>query len=112
MCLGGCGRFGRQRPRKHSHMRLNTHFVTMDIIQQCLSLAPVPYLGTAFSVFRFIYSSVEQTQESKQQLQALSQTIAQLLSTLNKEYRAGRLVQAKTSTSVSDLNRFAVFTAP
>jgi hypothetical protein len=84
----------------------------MDIIQQCLSLAPVPYLGTAFSVFRFIYSSVEQTQESKQQLQALSQTIAQLLSTLNKEYRAGRLVQAKTSTSVSDLNRFAVFTAP
>jgi hypothetical protein len=75
-------------------------------------LAPVPYLGTAFSVFRFIYSSVEQAQASKHQLQALSQTIAQLLSTLNKEYRAGRLVQAKTFTSVADLVLFVVFAVP
>ncbi|KIM87192.1 hypothetical protein PILCRDRAFT_303643 [Piloderma croceum F 1598] len=77
----------------------------MDIIQQCLSLAPVPYLVPAFSVFRFICSTVEQAQASKQQLQALSQTIAQLLSTLNKEYRAGRLLQTKTSTPVADLIR-------
>jgi hypothetical protein len=84
--------------------------MAMDMIQQCLSLAPVPYLAPAFSVFRFIYSAVEQAQASKQQLQALSQTIAQLLSTLNKEYRAGRLLQTKTSTPVADLIRLVAFT--
>jgi hypothetical protein len=83
----------------------------MDIIQQCLSLAPVPYLAPAFSVFRFICSTVEQAQASKQQLQALSQTIAQLLSTLNTEYRAGRLLQTKTSTPVADLIGFVAFIA-
>jgi hypothetical protein len=84
----------------------------MDIIHQCLSLAPVPYLDFAFSVFRFIYTSVEQAQASKQQLHALTQTIAQLLSTLNKEYCAGRLVQADTSTPVAELGRFVRLTAP
>ena len=82
----------------------------MDIIQQCLSLAPVPYLAPAFSVLRFIYSSVEQAQASKQQLQALAQTIAQLLWTLNREYRSGRLLHAKTSTAVDDLGRFVILT--
>jgi hypothetical protein len=86
-------------------------WTSMDIIQQCLSLAPVPYLAPAFSVFRFICSTVEQAQASKQQLQALSQTIAQLLSTLNTEYRAGRLLQTKTSTPVADLIGFVAFIA-
>jgi len=80
----------------------------MDIVQQRLSLAPVPYLELAFSVFRFIWSSVEQAQASKQQLRALAQAIAQLLSTLNREYRAGRLVQAKSSTPIADLGRFVI----
>jgi len=84
----------------------------MDIIHQCLSLAPVPYLDFAFSVFEFIWTSVEQAQASKQQLHALAQTIAQLLSTLNKEYCAGRLVQADTSTPVAELGRFVRLTAP
>ena len=84
----------------------------MDIIHQCLSLAPVPYLDFAFSVFRFIWTSVEQAQASKQQLRALAQTIAQLLSTLDKEYRAGRLVQAETSTPVADLGGFVILMAP
>jgi hypothetical protein len=82
----------------------------MDIIQQCLSLAPVPYLAPAFSVLRFIYSSVEQAQASKWQLQALSQTIAQLLLTLNRAYRSRQLLHAKTSTAVDDLGRFVIFT--
>jgi len=84
----------------------------MDIIHQCLSLAPVPYLDFAFSVFEFIWTSVEQAQASKQQLHALAQTIAQLLSTLNEEYRAGRLVQAETSTPLADLGGFVILTAP
>jgi hypothetical protein len=82
----------------------------MDIIQQCLSLAPVPYLAPAFSVLRFICSSVEQARASKRQLQALSQTIAQLLWTLNREYRSGRLLHAKTSTAVDNLGRSVILT--
>jgi len=84
----------------------------MDIIHQCLLLAPVPYLVPAFDVFRFIWTSVEQAQASKLQLHALAQTIGQLLSTLNKEYRAERLVQAETSTPVANLCRFVISTVP
>jgi hypothetical protein len=78
----------------------------MDIIQQCLSLAPVPYLAPAFSALRFICYSVEQAQASKWQLKALAQTIAQLLQTLDREYRAGRLLQVRTSGPLADLIRF------
>ena len=77
----------------------------MDIIHQCLSLAPVPYLGTAFSVFRFIWSTIQQVQASKRQLEALVQSIGQLLQTLDGEYRAGRLSEGKTSTALKDLCR-------
>jgi hypothetical protein len=84
----------------------------MDIIHQCLSLAPVPYLVPAFDVLRFIWTCVEQAQASKQQLHALAQTIAQLLSTLNQEYCAGRLVRARTSTPVADLDKFVMYTVP
>jgi len=78
----------------------------MDIIHQCLSLAPVPGLASAFSILRFICSSVVQAQASKGQLQALTQTIAHLLCTLNKEYGVGQLLHAKTSMAVDDLETF------
>lgn len=84
----------------------------MDIVHQCLALAPVPYLAPAFSVLRFIWSSIEQAQASKRQLEALAQTIAQLLSTLNTECRAGRLLQVKMSTPLTNLDRFILFTMP
>ncbi|KIM82420.1 hypothetical protein PILCRDRAFT_461876 [Piloderma croceum F 1598] len=77
----------------------------MDIIQHCLSLVPVPYLAPAFSIFKFIWSTVDQVQASKQQLEVLAQSLAQLLKALNGEYRAGRLLQARTSTSLADLSR-------
>jgi len=67
-------------------------------------LAPVPYLAHAVSLLRFIWSSVEQAQASKRQLQALSASIAQLLCTLDNEYRTRRLLQAQTSTPLTDLN--------
>ena len=82
----------------------------MNVIQHCLSLAPLPYLSPAFSALRFIYSSIQQAQASKRQLQALSESIAQLLCTLDNEYRARRLRQAQTSTPLTDLNTFVVFT--
>ena len=77
----------------------------MDIIDRCLSLAPVPYLVSAFAVLRFIWLSVQQAQASKQQLQTLAQIIARLLWMLNREYRAGRLREGQTSTPLADLRR-------
>jgi hypothetical protein len=68
----------------------------------------VPSLAPAWSVLRFIYSSFEQAQASKQQLQVLAQTIAQLLWTLNREYCSGQLLHAKTSMAIDDLGRFVI----
>ena len=82
----------------------------MDIIQHCLSLAPLPYLAPAFSALRFIWSSVERAQASKRQLEALTKLIAQLLKALDSEYRARRLLQATTSMPLDDLCRFVALT--
>jgi hypothetical protein len=84
----------------------------MDIIQQCSSLVPFPYLAPAFTVFKFIWSSVQQAQASKQQLEVLTQSIAQLLKTLDGEYRARRLLPARTSVPFDDLCRFVRSTTP
>jgi hypothetical protein len=84
----------------------------MDIIQQCSSLAPFPYLAPAFTVLKFIWSSVQQAQASKQQLEVLAQSIAQLLKTLDGEYRAQRLLPAMTSVPFDDLCRFVRSTTP
>jgi hypothetical protein len=84
----------------------------MDIIHRCLGLAPVPYLSHAFSVFQFIWSSVQQAQASKRQLESLSQSIAQLLCMLDGEYGAKRLLEVKTSTPLADLRRFVMLILP
>ena len=52
--------------------RLSQSLFATDIIYRYLALAPVPYLSHAFSVFQFIWSSVQQAQSSKQQLECLS----------------------------------------
>ena len=84
----------------------------MDIIHGCLSLIPVPYLAPAFSVLRFICSSIEQTYASRRQLEALAQSISQLLQTLDSEYRARRLLHDETATPLADLDRSVLFTVP
>ena len=81
----------------------------MDIVQQCLSLTSVPCLISAFSAFKFIWSDVEQAQVGKTQLEVLAQSIAQLLLTLDGEYRAGRLQQVRTSVPLGDLSRSVRF---
>ncbi|KIM77033.1 hypothetical protein PILCRDRAFT_12389 [Piloderma croceum F 1598] len=77
----------------------------MDVVHLCLSLTPVPGLGPAFSALRFIWSSIERANASKCQLEALAQSIAQLLKALDGEYRNGRLLQARTSTPLADLHK-------
>jgi hypothetical protein len=54
-------------------------------------LSLLPYLAPAFSALRFICSSIAQAKASKLQLEALAQSIAQFLKTLDGEYRARRL---------------------
>jgi hypothetical protein len=77
----------------------------MDIVQQCLNLTSVPCLISAFSAFKFMWSDVEQTQVGKTQLDGLVQSIAQLLLTLNGEYRDGQLQDVKTCMALADLCR-------
>ena len=74
-------------------------------MDRCLSLEPVSYLVPAVAVLKFIGLSVQQVQASKQQLQTLTQMIAQLLWTLNGEYSAGRLREGQTLTPLADLRR-------
>jgi hypothetical protein len=85
---------------------------SMDIIQHCLSLAPVPYLAPAFHVFNFIWTSVQQVQTSREQLRILIKCISELLCTLDTEYRAGRLPEDKTVTALDNLCQCAVPSAP
>ena len=72
--------------------RLSQSLFATDIIYRYLALAPVPYLLHAFSVFQFIWSSVQQAQSSKRQLESISQSTAQLLCMLDGDYGAKRLL--------------------
>jgi hypothetical protein len=62
----------------------------MDFISAWLSLVPVPCLGSAVSIFSYIWSAIQRVQLSKRQLNALATSIAQLLQTLDVEIRSGR----------------------
>ena len=104
LCLEGIGRLllsYKNWTSPHCPIWLST----MDVIHGYLSLALVPYLGPAFSTFKFICSQIAQVQASNQQLEVLAQSLAQLLKTLNAEYSAGRLIKARTSTPLADLCR-------
>ncbi|KIM73018.1 hypothetical protein PILCRDRAFT_15623 [Piloderma croceum F 1598] len=80
----------------------------MDIIHECLSLVPVPYLAPSFAAFRFIWSSIEQAQASKQQLKVLAQSIGQLLQTIDQEYRGRRLLESRSLTPLANLQGLLV----
>ena len=77
----------------------------MDIIQHALALTPVPGLSAAFSIFRYIWTSVQGVQASQQQLHCLASLIAQLLQTLDSQYRSGRLSDAGTFAQLKDLSQ-------
>lgn len=77
----------------------------MDIITHCLALAPVPGLAAAFSVLRYLATSIQQVQASKQQLLGLATAIAQLMTTLNGEFAAKRLLPENSVEPLHDLQR-------
>lgn len=80
----------------------------MDTVRQHLPLTCVPELASAFTVFKFICSSVNQAQVSKSQLEALADSIAQLLRVLDKEYRTKQLLQDVTLVALANLSRFVI----
>jgi len=57
----------------------------MDFILLCLNFTPAPGVAHATSLFRSIWSLIQQTKNSKQQLLVLAEVIAQLLCTLNAQ---------------------------
>ena len=72
-------------------------------MQHCLCLTPVPCLAPAFSVLRFIWTSIQNVKISRWQVKALAQSIAQLLQMIQEEYLAGRLQEINTSTALANL---------
>jgi hypothetical protein len=84
----------------------------MDIVDQCLSIAPLPHFTPAFTALKLIYRFVKQAPINQRQLQGLVQSIAQLLRTLDEEHRDGRLLRAQTSVPLVDLSRFVICGLP
>jgi hypothetical protein len=73
----------------------------MDVVQQCLTLVPVPYLAPAFAVFNFIWTSIQQVQVNREQCELLARCISELLCVLDTEYRAGRLARGDQTSGVA-----------
>ncbi|KAJ6614267.1 hypothetical protein B0H10DRAFT_2221429 [Mycena sp. CBHHK59/15] len=64
---------------------------------------PVPGLHAAFTVFKFIVSSVKTVRSSRKQLVALTNAVGQLLTTLQREFESSRLVEASWVQPLQDL---------
>jgi hypothetical protein len=63
-------------------------------------------IQAALSTASIISSMVQQAESSREQLQALGTSINALLSTLDTEYRAGRLLESNTSDALKNLNSY------
>jgi hypothetical protein len=80
--------------------------MSLDVaLQVVLGITPIPGLSAAFQVFRFIVNSVQKVQNGKKQLDALAKAIGQILTALDFEFRASRLVVAHYGKSLTDLER-------
>lgn len=89
-----------------THLRSSLFLSTMDLIENIGSLTPLPHLSANFVIFRYIWQTVQQVQGSQEQLRELVRTIAQLLQTLDREYRAARLSEGGTSAPLEDLHKY------
>ncbi|KAJ7024029.1 hypothetical protein C8F04DRAFT_166492 [Mycena alexandri] len=74
------------------------------ILDVILMVTPVPGLSAAFHLLKLIVSAVQQASKSKARLLVLAQSAAQLLETLNAEFRASRLSQSTCARPLADLH--------
>ncbi|KAJ7496428.1 hypothetical protein FB451DRAFT_1549581 [Mycena latifolia] len=68
-----------------------------------LGLTPVPGLSAAFTLLKFIASSVQDVKQSEKQLEVLATAVAQLLATLDSEFRSSKLVVANCRGPLAEL---------
>lgn len=85
---------------------LSAFDLSMEVSHPALSLVQVDPLQVIFSIFRFIWNTVQEVKESKQQLITLGDTVGQLLATLNAEYQAGRLKPEETTAELASLAKY------
>ncbi|KAJ7456037.1 kinase-like domain-containing protein [Mycena galericulata] len=74
--------------------------VALEVI---LGITPVPGLSAAFTLLKFIVSSVEGLQACKKQLGVLAHTLGQLLATLQTEFTSGKLIASSCVTPLTEL---------
>jgi hypothetical protein len=72
---------------------------------EVVSATAVPCLIIAFGLVRTISNALQDVKASKYQLQSLGSATAQLLETLNNEYKAGHLSEATTSVALEELHK-------
>ncbi|KAJ7912675.1 kinase-like domain-containing protein [Mycena leptocephala] len=70
-----------------------------------MSFSIVPALSGVFTVFGFIVASIQAVETSKNQLNALTMSTQQLLTTLNEEFSESRLVAGKCVKPLSELEK-------
>jgi hypothetical protein len=79
--------------------------MSLDILDSILGITPVPGLSSAFTVFKFIVSSIRADQSSKKQLVVLANALGQLLAALHRQFQSSRLIAASCVQPLRDLMR-------
>jgi hypothetical protein len=77
-----------------------------DVVSVCLSLAPVPGLHFAFTTLRWVIATTNQVQDSKEQIRNLTESLAQLMFTVNEQYKKGKLLETDTKRALEGLEGY------
>jgi hypothetical protein len=80
----------------------------LDIIHICLGLVPIPHLNLIYGAFKALFNAVEGVKQSEHQLHALTESVASLVITLDREIRAGHLVESKIPPNVYSLQTYII----
>ena len=77
-----------------------------DIISVCLSIQPIPGLHFAFTTLTWIVNTTKQVQDSKEQIGTLTLGLAQLMKTVNEQYKQGKLIERDTKAALHSLETY------
>lgn len=80
----------------------------MDVVEDIVSRAPLRHLSDIFTIFKLFWQNVQSVQVNQEQFRVLAYSIAQLLQTLDREYRAGHFGEHKTFVSLEGLRKFVL----
>lgn len=80
----------------------------MDVVEDIVSRVPLRHLSDIFTIFKLFWQNVQSVQVNQEQFRVLAYCIAQLLQTLDQEYRVGHLAEHETFTSLEGLRKFVL----